>query len=288
MSIDNTTPLVSVVIPAYNIGQFLRETIASVVKQTYTNWECIVVDDGSTDNTSEVVGQFQIADERVKYIRQENRGVSAARNIGIRNGQGAFILPLDGDDKIGTEYLDRAVNAILKDDSLKVIYCDAAFFGDVTGKWILPSYSYRELLKENMIFSAALYRKSDFEAIGGYDESMKTGFEDWEFWISLLAGGASVYKIPQELFYYRSRKESRNNSLNKDKQRLLRQYIYNKHTDIYHKNFNLSEVIFEWYSESEKLRQAELDKEILKKELIERHRHTMRGFLSHIFRKKSE
>ena len=124
----NTTPLnplISVIVPCYNHGQFLAEALNSVLQQTYNTWECIVIDNGSTDVTKGVADEFISRDERFKYIYQENKGVSAARNRAIAQSSGKYILPLDADDKIGLTYLEKIVKVLEEDTEVKIVYCDA-------------------------------------------------------------------------------------------------------------------------------------------------------------------
>src|SRR5690606_13459543 len=101
--------LISVIIPCYNYGHFLAKTLGSLMSQTYPHWECIVVDDGSTDNTQQVTERFVINDPRFRYIFQENSGVSAAKNTGIRNSKGDYIQFLDSDDLIENKKFEHQI-----------------------------------------------------------------------------------------------------------------------------------------------------------------------------------
>lgn len=244
---ESNTPLVSVIIPAYNSALYIAETIDSVLAQTYKNWECIVVDNGSTDSTKHIVAAYVLKDKRIQYHYCKQNGVSFARNLAVKLSKGVYILPLDSDDKIGATYLEKAIHVIEGDPKLKLVYCDAELFGASTGKWILPTFDLKNMLIENSIFCSALYRKSDFEAVNGYNENMKEGFEDWDFWIKLLKDGSKVNKIPEILFYYRIRKNSRNTILDNEKQLRLRKQIYLNHKEVYDKQFELHELIYSLY-----------------------------------------
>ena len=237
----------SVIIPCYNHGKFLSEALKSVSNQTFQEWECIIIDNGSTDNTKEVTDQFIASDKRFKYIRTEQSGVSAARNKGIQECNGTYILPLDADDKIHPFYLEKAYMALTSKPEVKVVYCDAELFGAAKGKWPLPPYSIKDMLIENCIFCTALFSKSDFEKAGGYSEEMKKGFEDWDFWLRILKSDADVYKIPEVLFYYRIRHESRNNTLSDADQLELRKTIYRNHKALYDNLLSIPELAFEFY-----------------------------------------
>ena len=107
-------PLVSVIVPCYKQAHFLPETLNAVLNQTYDNWECIIVDDGSPDNTIEVANSFILRDKRFKLVSQENQGLAMARNNGIAASRGYFILPLDSDDMIDSTYLEKAVDYFKK------------------------------------------------------------------------------------------------------------------------------------------------------------------------------
>lgn len=228
-----TDPVVSIIVPCYNQAQYLSEALQSILDQTYKNWECIIVNDGSPDNTEVIVKEWILKEKRFKYFYKENGGVSSARNLGIENAKGKYILPLDGDDKIGKDYVKEAVLSFEKDDSLKLVYCRAEKFGDETGEWILNPYSLFNLSKKNMIFCSALYRKSDWESVGGYDVKMVNGLEDWEFWISILKSGGNVHCLQYLGFYYRIKKKSRNNQLLDEDKKDLLEYLNVKHADFF-------------------------------------------------------
>ncbi len=236
--------LVSIIIPAYNYGAYIGECLNSVLGQSYPHWECIVVDNGSTDNTAGIVTAYAEKDKRIHYHFTAQNGVSRARNLAVSLSAGQYILPLDADDKIAPAYLEKGLKHLQQHPEIKVVYCDAELFGAASGKWALPEYSLHDLLIENSIFCSALYRRSDFDATGGYNENMKEGFEDWDFWISMLKRGGNVYKIPEVLFYYRIRQASRNSSLDHEKQLRLRQQIYENHRALYDATFRLPDLLF--------------------------------------------
>lgn len=227
------SPLISVIIPCYNQGCFLSETLDSVLSQTYENWEAIIVDDGSTDTTKEVANQYCTKDPRFRYIYQSNAGLSAARNAGVTNSNGIYILPLDSDDKIAPRYIELAINAFIANEKLKVVYCRAALFGIKKGEWKLPEFSIERMLGRNCIFCSAFYKREDFDKIGGYNTNMKYGFEDWDFWLSMLEEGGEVFQIDEILFFYRIRKRSMLRSIDEQKFQYLRKTIWENHRKLY-------------------------------------------------------
>ncbi|NOX81012.1 MAG: glycosyltransferase [Deltaproteobacteria bacterium] len=195
-------PRVSVIIPCYNQGQFIDEAVASVLAQSFQDFEIIIVNDGSTDEeTRRILAGYDRPKTRV--IATENQGLAAARNNGIREARGRYILPLDADDRIGPAYLERAVRLLDERAELGIVYCRAQLFGAVDTEWLLPQFSLEEMLLDNVIFCSALFRREDWQLVGGYDQDLKYGWEDYDFWLSLLELGRRVCRIPEILFYYR-------------------------------------------------------------------------------------
>lgn len=225
--------LISVIIPCYNQAQFLEEALESVWRQTYKYWECIIVNDGSVDSTKEIASQWQLKDQRFKYVYQENQGLSKARNTGISRAKGKYILPLDADDKIAFSYVELALKTFLEKPGMKIVYCKAIKFGLVNEDWRLKAFSLEELSKKNMIFSAAVYKKEDWERVGGYDSLMKYGWEDWEFWIAILKDGGEVEQLGINGFYYRVKKESMLTNIDNKQSKYLLEYVSVKHADFF-------------------------------------------------------
>ncbi|MHB1105096.1 MAG: glycosyltransferase family 2 protein [Lutibacter sp.] len=226
-------PKISIIVPCYNQAQYLDEALQSVLDQTYTNWECIIVNDGSPDNTEEVAKKWIEIDNRFKYLFKENGGLSSARNAGIIVAQGMYILPLDADDKIALNYVSLGIQSFQTDASLKVVYSGAEKFGNETGIWNLQPFSLKAIALENMIFCSAIYSKDDWERIGGYDINMINGYEDWEFWIALLKNGGKVKRLDIIGFYYRMKPNSMIQILNKDKKKKLLEYMSVKHAEFF-------------------------------------------------------
>lgn len=201
-------PLVSVVIPCYNQAIYLPDALDSLLKQSFHDWEAIIVNDGSPDKTKEVSLNYVEKDQRFKYIYKENGGLPAARNVGIKNAQGKYILPLDADDRIADTYIEKALKVFQDHPHTDLVYCQVSYFGNKEGRWNLSYKSYEELLMKNSIFCSAFYRKEDWIKIKGYDEKMVRGFEDWDFYIRLLGVEKTVYQIPEILFFYRIKEVS--------------------------------------------------------------------------------
>jgi glycosyltransferase involved in cell wall biosynthesis len=224
---------VSVIVPCYNQAQFLDEALNSALDQSYVDWECIIIDDGSPDNTKEVALRWCNEDKRFIYLKKDNAGLSAARNTGIEIAKGVFILPLDADDKIAKKYIEHAVQSFIEDTSLKVVYCKAEKFGDEDGLWDLPQFSLFNLSRNNLIFPSGMYRKADWQAVGGYDSKMIYGWEDWEFWIALLKNGGNVKQLKEVGFYYRIKSVSMLKQIDQEKGNYLLNYLSVKHADFF-------------------------------------------------------
>lgn len=236
--IDNKADmLVSIIIPCYNHGRYLIETLDSVLSQTYSQWECIVVDDGSIDDTENIVSLYTKKKRNIKYIYQENQGVCVARNAGIEKSLGKYILFLDGDDKISTNFLEISVPILEDNSSIKLVTPVVYFFGRYKGQYMLPEYTMEKLLSRNIFVITSLCRKDDIQRINGFNILMKKGLEDWDFWISLLSGGGDVVNCECISFYYRILTKSRNRTITDSDMLDLRKIVWMNHRELYAKYF---------------------------------------------------
>ncbi len=230
--------MISVIIPCYNQGAYIQEAIDSVIDQTYKDWEIIIINDGS-DDAQTIEELTRLKKEGLHIIDISNSGVSVARNKGIAVANGEFILPLDADDKIAPRYLEESIKILEDKPEVKLVYCDCAYFGILTGISTVPAFSLDGMLFENLIFNAAVIRKTDFIKSGGYDETFLAGWEDWEFWLRLIKNEAEVYKLPFIHFFYRIKDNSRNSSIKNEKRKICEQQLYKKHIDLFlHQNPN--------------------------------------------------
>lgn len=230
--------LVSIIVPCYSQAQYLDEALQSVLNQTYTNWECIIINDGSPDHTEEVAQRWVSKDSRFVCLKKENGGLSSARNAGITIAKGEFIVPLDADDKVAPNYIDLAVSSFQEDDSLKVVYSKAEKFGEAVGVWNLKPFSLIDLARFNMIFCSAVFRRADWELVGGYDVNMIYGLEDWEFWIAILKNGGNVKCLDEVGFYYRIRGNSMARTIKQDHKKYSEIYVTKKHIEFYISNYD--------------------------------------------------
>lgn len=234
---------VSIIIPCFNAGDLLTEAVDSALGQTHADVEVVVVNDGSTDSrTLEVLAGLD--HPRVKVIHQANGGPSAARNRAVEAATGEFILPLDADDRFDPTYAAKALAAIATRPDVGIVYCDALRFGAASGVWQLPAYTVREMVIDNVIFCSSLYRRADWEAVGGYNEKLRHGMEDYEFWIKLIAMGRQVVKLPEPLFHYRIQESSRTTQFMENNATVVETYaeIFRSNVDFFARH---AEFLFE-------------------------------------------
>jgi glycosyltransferase involved in cell wall biosynthesis len=207
----------------------------SIERQTFQNWECIIVNDGSPDNTEEIAKMKCAQNPKFKYIFKENGGLSSARNFGIQQSVGEFLLTLDADDKFEESYLEKAVWELDNNAALGIISCwGYRFIGNRNINIFKPDgKDIKDYLFQNAAIGNALFRKLCWEQVGGYDENMKKGYEDWDFYIRISALEWKTFVIQEALFYYRQREDSmRVIALNSfDSQ--IKAYIFKKNKRIY-------------------------------------------------------
>lgn len=200
-------PLVSIVIPCYNQVEYIAETVNSAILQSYENIEVVLINDGSTDNTASIAKNISAQFGNVKYYEIPNGGVAKARNYGISVAKGEYILLLDSDDIIGEKYIEEAIAIFIKEPSTSLVYCNAKLFGASNANWNLPAYSFKELLRHNVIFISAVFPKQLWQESVGFRSNLR--FEDWDFWLSILDENSKVHKLEPVHFHYRIRVSSR-------------------------------------------------------------------------------
>jgi glycosyltransferase involved in cell wall biosynthesis len=185
---------VSIVIPCFDQAEYLPGAIESALAQTVPPHEIIVVNDGSTDNTSDVARGYPVT-----LIEQRNRGVSAARNAGIRAATGVWVATLDADDALAPRFIERMVG---KDD---IVSCVIRTVGARSERWAPPREHpvNVDFVRNNQIICCSLFRREVWERIGGNDEAMLDGYEDWDFWTRATFAGFTVTVVDEELFRYR-------------------------------------------------------------------------------------
>jgi glycosyltransferase involved in cell wall biosynthesis len=207
--------LVSIIVPIYNGEEFLKETIETVINQTYNGWELLLIDDGSTDNSKKICLDFVNKDNRIKYFYKTNGGQASARNLGINKSQGEWIALLDADDLWHETKIEKQVSVVLNNPEVAICFTntvafetnitkeiynfDTKNFGLLSDAFFLEAYT-----SSYMSNSSLMIKKSIVENEGGYDESeVLRGSEDWDLLLKLLLNGNRIYGLKDRLFYYR-------------------------------------------------------------------------------------
>ncbi len=194
-----TNPSVTVIIPCYNSGRTLPFTLDSLRIQTYQPLEIIVIDDGSTDPDT-IAYVDSLSDVRV--VRQENKGLPSARNAGFRAAASRYVLPLDADDWLEPDAVAKLMHALLTNNDAHYTYSHMQLEGEAKGI-LAKRYNFFEQLFFNQMPYCLMLPKALWAEIGGYDESMRRGYEDWDFNIRLGATGCTGVVVPEPLFHYR-------------------------------------------------------------------------------------
>lgn len=215
-------PKVTVVIPCYNHAHFLHRSIESVLAQTEKDIEIVVVNDGSKDDCSEVVRALAAEHPEcpIHLVEQENKGLAGARNAGFKKANAEFVFPFDADDYIEPDVLEACYRVAVEKEA-DVVYTDVRTLSD--GKLNKMKFSREALIQHNCFVASCLIRKTMWEWCGGYNEKMREGYEDWDFWMSCFERGAKFRKSEGKgLFVYD----------NQDKSSMVYR-AYNKHDELY-------------------------------------------------------
>ncbi|WP_426753016.1 glycosyltransferase [Myxococcus sp. Y35] len=228
-------PYVSVLVPYYNMGRFLPETLRSIRAQTFTDYEIILIDDGSTEPESRALLETLRA-PGLHILHKPNGGLSSARNVGLNAARGRYILPLDPDDLIHPTFLEKTVAVLDSTPGLAYVTSLVSYFvespDEPVGGWIPWGIERDALLAENVASTCtALMERQRVVEAGGYDEWL-TAYEDWDVFCSLAERGLAGSVIPEPLFHYRLRPDSMTRSMRADDRYALMAYLCNKHPSL--------------------------------------------------------
>lgn len=227
-------PAVSVIMPAYNVAPYIADAIESVLAQTFTDFELLVVDDGSTDDTGDIAARYAASDPRIRLLRHENRGLAAARNTALRAGRAPLFALLDSDDLWAPEFLAAQTALLAAHPDVDILTGNALTLGSYEDG--LPSRPYPDsrpnpdlstILKDELsVFIMSVFRRRVYETIGGFDEMLRTN-EDFDFWLRAAIAGFRFARNDRPLGYYRRREDS----LSASQVRMLRGAlrVYYKH-----------------------------------------------------------
>jgi glycosyltransferase involved in cell wall biosynthesis len=208
-------PAVSVIMPAYNVASYIGEAIESVLAQTHRDFELLVVDDGSIDDTAAIAARFAASDARVTLIRQANRGISGARNQALRCCTGEVLAVLDSDDVWEPEFLAAQLEILRARPDVDIVTGNGWFLGSrLHGRPVRPTPDPRPqpdlasiIADEQAVFIMSVMRRRVYETIGPFDESMRTN-EDYDFWLRAAAAGFTFFRNDRPLAHYRRRDDS--------------------------------------------------------------------------------
>jgi glycosyltransferase involved in cell wall biosynthesis len=225
-------PIVSIVIPCYNQGTYLKETLDSLAAVDKDQVETIIVNDGSTDKyTNDYLRELSSQGYRVVF--QENKGLGGARNRGIKEARGKYILPLDADNTIFPGYISKGVAIMEAREDVAVVYGNAEYFGEKQGILAPGPFNLQKLMLGNFIDACAVIRKAVIEEVCYYDNMKIMGFEDWDLWLRIALKGHKFHYIDETLFNYRVHQHSMMRTLNRDirLQNEIEDYLAQKYRD---------------------------------------------------------
>ena len=225
---------VSIIIPCYNQGGYVADAINSALGQTYNDIEVVIVNDGSTDNSSDIIKTFAEKYKNILFFdEKENKGVIYARNMAIEAAIGEYILPLDADDTIEPTYVEKAVKILDTNPHIGIVYCKARMFGSKNGYWDLGVFDKSRILYGNCVFVSALFRKSDFIKAGKYKDYMQYGCEDYDLWLSFIEQGMDAYRIDEVLFNYRQYDGGSRTTIASEKFESIQENLIRNHIGLY-------------------------------------------------------
>jgi glycosyltransferase involved in cell wall biosynthesis len=236
------SPDVSIVIPCHDDGRFLGDAVASALLSEEPVPEIVIVDDGSSD--PETIAVLRILTEAgFRVVRQENRGLGAARNTGIHASRGRYILPLDADNLLRPAYIPAALEVLEAEPRVGVVYGDALYFGSRRGRWSVGPFDPVRLAAGNFIDACAVFRREVWEETGGYDEEMALlGHQDWDLWLGAAERDWQLRWVERPLFDYRVRPGSMTSRLfGEDVRRALWTHVATKHRALF--NAHLPDIL---------------------------------------------
>ena len=213
----HSSPTVSVITPAYNAARYIEDTLESAIGQTFTDFELLIVDDGSTDQTPQIAKRYVARDPRVHLVHQGNRGIAAARNTALARARGRYLALLDSDDLWFPNYLEEQLNILRARPDLAILSANALNFGGpMDGEPLLAKSGHRNIRMvslmrlvqfEDCMSIQAIFRRDVPAVIGTFDESLRR-CEDYDFWLRAAFAGFQIAVNPKPLGLYRRRPDS--------------------------------------------------------------------------------
>lgn len=258
--VGNSTvdPRVALIITTHNRPDYVEEALLSAKSQTYKNLEILVVDDGSSDsNMLLLLDRF--SDSGVRVLRNAHEGVSGNIHKGVNATTSKYVMILNDDDLIDPPYIEEAVRAAEADCNIGMVYCQATKFGTEVGPWILPAFNIPDALVHNMIFATMLFRRADWEAVGGHDRTMIFGREDHDFVLKLAGLGRTAHRLEGTYFHYRQHQLASVNRISGEDRRkraIAHASIFRNNIDLYRDH--AEEFWFRYFTEVQEAQRIRL------------------------------
>ncbi|OPA76079.1 hypothetical protein BVG16_17840 [Paenibacillus selenitireducens] len=236
--INSEKDLLSIVIPYYNLADYLMETLESALNITYKSYEIVIINDGSSDlKAIELLNDIRKKNNtKIRIIDIENGGLANARNVGATHAKGEFLAFLDADDIIKPEFYGKAIDLLKTYNNISFVYSWVEFFGARTGIWPTFNTEFPYLLGMNQLTAFVVVRREDFINFGWNRSIMEYGLEDFEGWVTMCENGCSGISIPEPLVQYRVRPESMSRQFNRDMLIYLLDTLSLHHPKLYHEH----------------------------------------------------
>lgn len=235
-SVESEKGLLSIIIPYYNLGDYVEETLDSALATDYSQFEVVIINDGSTDQKSiEILEKLEKKDSRVRIVTIENGGLANARNVGAEHARGEYIAFLDADDLIDKTFYSKAIQILERYNNVSFVYSWVEFFGARTGIWPTFNTEFPYFMGMNMLTAFVVVRREDFINFGANKKVMEYGLEDYEGWLNMCAHGYSGISIPEVLVKYRVRPESMSRQFNRSMIIYLINQLSEHHPELYSK-----------------------------------------------------
>lgn len=233
----NNIPLISFIVPFYNSGKTISETIDSIFNQSYNNFDIWIINDGSTDLESIRILDKYKGNTKIHILHQENAGPSVARNLAIYQTNAEYILPLDADNLIAKDSVLEALNYMEKHAEVSAVHGNFKFFGEKDGVKIVKKFDIDKAFILSQLDTCALIRRSVFENGLKYDDALsKIGLEDWEFWINFHSKGLKSKHLDIVFFDMRVSNSSRTFQVANKNLEEIHKYVYKKHINLLAEN----------------------------------------------------
>ncbi|OLZ11994.1 glycosyltransferase [Sulfobacillus thermosulfidooxidans] len=232
-SISQDEPLVSIIVPCYNASETIEETLESLLHQDYPHIEIILVDDGSTEpGFAALLDRLGQAHNQVRVFHKTNSGLPGARNYGAKRAQGEYLAFCDADDLLAPMTIRHSVQALMRHQDLSLVYPIIHYFEGAQGFWGPQDLYAPTLLAENQAHAGIVIRRDRFFAHGGYDESFRYGWEDWELLLRLAKSGDHGEVLPYPHYQYRVRPNSMVRTTSAQNRHRIQKQMWTKHQEL--------------------------------------------------------